>query len=161
MASDAEMAMKNLFERDEVIAGIEKHGARRQIRKTRRRRGGASDGDIVTTMMTIRDQVKLYHWQTHLFSRHKATDDLVDKLDTNIDTFVETYMGKYGRPKVTRSIKLSNFTESAAKTFVSQQRVFLSRVLPRMISPEDTDLLNIRDEILGDLNHVLYLFTLA
>lgn len=162
MATDAEMAMKNLFERDEVIAGLnEKVGARRQIRKTRRRGGASSDGDIVISMMTIRDQIKLYHWQTRMFSRHKATDDLVAKLDLNIDTFVETYMGKYGRPRVSNSIRLTNFSEAAAKTFVERQRVFLSRVLPRKLRGDDTDLLNIRDTILGDLNQVLYLFTLA
>lgn len=160
MATDAEIAMKNLFERDEVIAGINEKTGGRRVRKTRRR-GGSSDGDIVTSMMTIRDQIKLYHWQTRMFSRHKATDDLVAKLDLNIDTFVETYMGKYGRPRVSKSIHLTNFSESAAKTFVARQRTFLSKVLPRKLTGEDTDLLNIRDTILGDLNQVLYLFTLA
>lgn len=161
MATPAEMALQNLFERDEVVSGVhsEKVGARRK-RKTLRRGGSSHDGDIVTQMMTIRDQVKLYHWQTRLFARHKATDDLVAKLDLNVDTFVETYMGKYGRPRVSKPIKLTNFTESAARTFVERQRVFLTSVLPRKLSPQDTDLLNIRDTILGDLNQVLYLFSL-
>jgi len=162
MSTDAENAMRNLFQRDEVVAGLggRRMGARRHIRKTRRR-GGSVEVDIIISMMTIRDQVKLYHWQTRSFARHKATDDLVAKLDENIDTFVETYMGKYGRPTISKPIKLSNFSESAAKTFVGQQRAFLSEVLPRKLSREDTDLLNIRDTILGDLNQVLYLFTLA
>jgi hypothetical protein len=34
-------------------------------------------------------------------------------------------------------------------------------VLPKKIKTTDTDLLNIRDEILAELNKVLYLFTLA
>jgi len=160
MATDAEIALQNLFDRDALDAGVE-GGVRRILRKTRRYRGGASDGDIVTAMMTIRDQIKLYHWQTSLFSRHKATDELVEKLDENVDTFVETYMGKYGRPRISAPIKLSNFSESAARTFVERQRKFLSVVLPRKLSPEDTDLLNIRDTILGDLNQTLYLFTLS
>ena len=123
-------------------------------------RNKTSGGDIVSGLLLIRNQVKLYHWQTGSFARHKATDDLTAALDTNIDTFVEVYMGNYGRPTVSGSIKLHNFSESAAKTFVAKQRDFLEKDLPRKIRKTDTDLLNIRDEILADLNKVLYLFTL-
>ena len=125
--------------------------------KTRRayRRGGDKGGDIVSHLLAIRNQVKVYHWQTVSFARHKATDDLTATLDTNIDTFVEVYMGKYGRPQVSGDIKLGNFSESAAKTFVAKQTEFLTKTLPRMLSPEDTDLLNLRDEILADLHKTL------
>lgn len=130
-------------------------------RTRRANRGGDRGGDIVTSMLTIRNQVKLYHWQTQSFARHKATDDLTASLDTHIDKFLEVYMGKYGRPVVTGTIALSNFSESAAKNFVDKYRKVLSVQLPKKLSPEDTDLLNIRDEILADLNQVLYLFTLS
>lgn len=125
------------------------------------RRNKTSGGDIVTHMLTIRNQVKLYHWQTGSFARHKATDDLVGKLDELIDSFVETYMGKYGRPKVSGTIKLHNFSDLAARGFVAVQTKYLTKELPRKLRKEDTDLLNLRDEILGELNKVLYLFTLA
>jgi hypothetical protein len=70
-------------------------------------------------------------------------------------------MGRYGRPKVSGSIKLHNFSESAARAFVAKQTTYLSTVLPRKIKSTDTDLLNLRDTILGDLTKVLYLFTLV
>ena len=127
--------------------------------KTRRSTSGG--GDIVTHLLTIRNQVKLYHWQTGSFARHKATDDLTAALDLNIDSFVESYMGRYGRPKVSGSIKLHNFSESAAKSFVAKETKYLTSELPRKIGRNDTDLLNIRDEILAELNKTLYLFTLA
>lgn len=127
-------------------------------RKTLRSSG---NGSIVVAMMTIRDQIKVYHWQTKSFARHKATDDFVTTLDGLIDSFVEVYMGKYGRPKVSGSIKLHNFSESAAKSFVSKQTAYLSKVLPRKLKSTDTDLLNIRDEVLALVNKTNYLFTLA
>lgn len=123
------------------------------------RRNKSKGGDIVTHLLTIRNQVKLYHWQTKSFARHTATDNLTDDLDKRIDEFVEVYMGRYGRPTVRGSIKLHNFSESAAKAFVVKQTKYLSSELPRKIGKTDTDLLNIRDEILGDLNKTLYLFT--
>ena len=125
------------------------------------RRNTTSGGDIVMCLLTIRNQIKLYHWQTKSFARHTATDALTASLDTNIDAFVESYMGRYGRPKVSGSIKLHNFSESAARTFVATQTTYLTKVLPKKIGKDDTDLLNLRDTILGDLTKVLYLFTLA
>jgi hypothetical protein len=41
----------------------------------------------------LREQLKLYHWQTHSYSRHKASDETLSALDEAIDTYVETYMG--------------------------------------------------------------------
>lgn len=128
--------------------------------RNKTRRASSGNGSIVTAMMEIRDQIKVYHWQTKSFARHKATDDFVTTLDGLIDSFVEVYMGKYGRPKVSGSIKLHNFSESAAKSFVAKQTAFLSKVLPRKLKSTDTDLLNIRDEVLALVNKTNYLFTL-
>lgn len=119
--------------------------------------------EIVCLMMTLRDQVKIYHWQTLKYPRHKATDDLIDKLDDNIDKFVEVYMGKYGRPKFggrTSAIKIRNFHDQEASALLKSAIEWLTTKLPRMLKSTDTDLLNIRDEIIADLNRTLYLFTL-
>lgn len=119
--------------------------------------------EIVNLMMTLRDQVKIYHWQTMSYPRHKATDDLVSSLDEKIDEFVETYMGKYGRPKLTAgksTIHLRNFHDTQAPKLLKDAIDWLTHVLPKRLKSTDTDLLNIRDEIVGDLNKTLYLFTL-
>jgi hypothetical protein len=120
--------------------------------------------EIVCLMMTLRDQVKIYHWQTMSHSRHTATDELVGKLDDNIDKFVEVYMGKYGRPKLsgrTGVIKIRNFHDKEASALLKSAIEWLSYKLPKHLKNTDTDLLNIRDEIIADLNQTLYLFTLA
>ena len=137
-------------EEEKVITG----GRRKTMKNS------TSGGDIVSTLLTIRNQVKLYHWQTKSFADHKATDDLTAALDLVIDKFVEVYMGKYGRPKVSKGIKLHNFSSAAARQFVSKQTLYLINVLPRKMKKTDTDLLNIRDEILAELNKIRYLFTL-
>lgn len=119
--------------------------------------------DIVHLMMTLRDQVKLYHWQTMNYPRHIATNDLITKLDANIDQFVETYIGRYGRPKLTgktASIHLRNHTDREAEKMLREAISWLESDLPRKLKKTDTELLNIRDTILGDLNQTLYLFTL-
>ncbi len=118
--------------------------------------------EIIQVMMTLRDQVKVYHWQTESYARHKATDDLTGSLDESIDKFVETYMGKYGRPKFTaRSgvIRIQNFHDRNAPALLHQAIGWLTHKLPKHLKSTDTDLLNIRDEIVAELNKTLYLFT--
>ena len=112
---------------------------------------------------TMREQIKLYHWQTGMFSRHKGTDDVLSTLDGLIDMFVEIYMGKRGRPSLTRTtntITLRNMSEKAAVKFVKDCIQYLQTTVPKSLKPQDTDLINIRDEMMGELNKLLYLFTL-
>lgn len=120
-------------------------------------------GQDINFFMTMREQIKLYHWQTKIYSRHKATDNIIKELDENIDKYVEVYMGKYGRPKLTsrnNTVKLMNLSEPSIVKFVKQCIAYLKKELVDGLSPQDTDLVNIRDEMQGDLDQLLYLFTL-
>jgi hypothetical protein len=120
-------------------------------------------GQLVHFFFQLRDQLKIYHWQTSSYARHKATDDLIKELDEHIDLFVEIWMGKYGRVKLTRTtqtIEVKNMSEKTAIKFVKDAIQYLQGPLTRSLKGTDTDLMNIRDEIIGDLNKVLYLFTL-
>jgi hypothetical protein len=118
-------------------------------------------GEIVNVFFNIRDQIKLYHWQTMSFSEHKSTDELVKSLDTNIDKFVEVYMGRYGRPYINETLRVKNLTVSGIRTFIKKSSDWLAEKLPSMLKKTDTDLLNIRDEMLSNLNQVKYLLTLV
>ena len=112
---------------------------------------------------TMREQIKLYHWQTGVFARHKATDEVLEALDSAIDTYVETYMGKYGRPNMTRTtnlIQIKNMSEKSIIKFVKDCLAYIQTPLVKGLKPTDTDLFNVRDEMLGELNKLLYLFTL-
>jgi hypothetical protein len=118
--------------------------------------------EIVNLMMTLRDQVKLYHWQTMNYPRHIATNDLIPKLDTNIDQFIEVYVGKYGRPKLTgktSTIHLRNHSDKEATKMIQGAIDWLTINLTKKLKSTDTDLLSIRDVIVADLNQTLYLFS--
>ena len=45
----------------------------------------------------MQQQYRIFHWQTQSYSEHKAFGKIYKTLDENIDSFVETFMGKYGR----------------------------------------------------------------
>lgn len=118
----------------------------------------------VQFFFTMRDQIKLYHWQTLIYSRHKATDDVIQSLDEHIDKFVEVYIGKYGRPKMsgkTATVHVSNFSEKSIVSFIKKCiQLLLVDMMKGLKDGIDNDLFNIRDEMVADLNQLLYLFTL-
>lgn len=121
--------------------------------------------EITVVFMEILMMVKLFHWKTYSYATHKATDDLYSKLNENIDTFIEILLGKSGKrtdlthQKHIRLMDLSNV--EVLKREVDQFKGYLlalndNKVMKQMTN---TDLFNIRDEILGDLNQFLYLLT--
>jgi len=120
-------------------------------------------GDIINVLLTLRNQIKIYHWQTESFSRHKTTDDLVSSLDENIDNFVEVLMGRYGVPHFSKKngkITLHDSEDKTAAKLLHGCVTFLEKVLPEFLEETDTDLLSIRDDILVDLNKAIFLFRL-
>lgn len=118
--------------------------------------------DHIHFFLQLRDQIKLYHWQTRVYARHMATDKVLDSLETAIDSFVEIYIGHHGRPRLTgknTQITLQNLTEAGAVRAVHAAIRYLEGPLTRDIA-RSPDLLNLRDELIGDLGQLLYLFTL-
>lgn len=72
-------------------------------------------------------------------------------------------MGKYGRPNITRTtntVQVKNMSEKSAIKFIKDCIAHITGPFTKSIKGTDTDLLNIKDEILGELNQLLYLFTL-
>jgi len=118
---------------------------------------------IQTTMLQMQKQYQIFHWQTTSFSQHKSFGNIYESLDENIDTFIETYMGKYGRVISASkfNIEMSNYSELNFVTATDSYIEFLINLTNMLDTARDTDLLNTRDEILGSLNRLKYLLTLV
>jgi hypothetical protein len=135
----------------------------KNIQENTEQYGGNRGNDISLTLFRFKNQIHIYHWQTTSFARHKAADEINDALVDFIDKFMEMYMGKYGRPNYASpsNIVVQNMNDAEAITFLDEMRNYFIEELPKLLDPKlDTDLLNIRDEILGSLNKVRYLYTL-
>lgn len=121
-------------------------------------------GKIAVMFLSIRNLTKVYHWQTHIYARHKASDKLVKKLTEKIDEFMEVMQGKRGvrlSIPANNTFLAENQTDSSIVELLNAFKNFLSDKLPTYLKPEDTDLLNIRDEMLANINQTLYLFTFS
>jgi DNA-binding ferritin-like protein len=121
--------------------------------------------EIVTMFLQMLNTIKLYHWKTHSYAQHKATDELYGNLNTNIDSFVEVMLGKNGsRVNLTgqKSLPLLDYTNlTDFKRQVEGYKTFLINMNKDagLNITNNSDLLNIRDEILGNLNQFTYLLT--
>ncbi len=118
-------------------------------------------GDIALYLTKVRDTVKLYHWTTANYARHIAADKLVDMITTKMDLILETIQGSRGmRAKVNGDIKIKNMTDTSIVLFLKSYKNWLTNTFTNMLRDNETDLLNIRDEMISDVNKILYLFTL-
>jgi DNA-binding ferritin-like protein len=121
---------------------------------------------IVMMFLQMLNTVKLYHWKTYNYSQHKATDKLYSDLNDNIDTFVETMLGKTGdRVNLTaqKTIPLFDFTNliDFTKEIEKYKKFLINMNIDAGVNiTNNSDLFNIRDEILGNLNQFTYLLTL-
>jgi len=117
--------------------------------------------NIIGPMIQFVQQLRIFHWQTESYAQHKAFGKAYDEVDELVDTFVETYMGKFGRakPTVTYQIALKSLNSSTVVNEVLDG--FIAYLGEMNDHPEiSSDLLNIRDSILGEVNHLKYLLSL-
>ena len=139
----------------------------RKIKNKRKTMRNKSSNDetrshIVRVFLEMLNNVKLYHWKTKSYSQHKATDELYERLNENIDTFVEILLGKdETRIKLLKKqVDLLDIkTTFEFKSRMYEYREFLTNMNEVFDSKKDSDLLSVRDEILGDINQFLYLLT--
>jgi hypothetical protein len=118
--------------------------------------------EIILHFVHCQAQIRFNHWQTMGDAEHRALGELYELLDGQIDDFVETMIGKSGRPEFESSfsIEFDNPKTLDIKIYLSQFKDFLFQLTQALDPIRDTDLLNKRDEILGHVNHTLYLLTL-
>jgi len=116
---------------------------------------------IVLYFFELQMNVKMYHWTTTQYSNHKTTNKLLEKLSDLIDSFVEKYMGAFSRPvmKVGSNVPIQNMTKTKYVKLLKQAQDYLRGDLEKVIS-KNTELLNIRDEMLGEIDQSLYFATL-
>lgn len=137
---------------------------------TRKRRSNSSSlvafqKEITIVFFEMLLTIKLFHWNTYSHSVHKATDELYGELNGHMDKFLEILLGKSGKRidfGNQKTIQLNNL--KGLDQLISKVNNFKSYLVglshhKGLSSMTNTDLLNIRDEILGDMNKFLYLLS--
>jgi DNA-binding ferritin-like protein len=122
---------------------------------------------IISNLLTFQTTLKLFHWDTARYAQHKASDQLHTDLSANIDSFVEKMLGKYPdhaainpiMKRVHVVVQNPKLSLDAMVQKVNKLKAFLIGM--RFSDTQaNSDLLNIRDEMLAQLNQFLYLIKL-
>jgi len=124
-------------------------------------------GTVTKMVLQNMSQTKLLHWQCKLYGQHKALDKLFKNIIQIGDTLVETIMGKYGRPVLSDAdlnIKLYNFENpdsgDLARFIDDMYKCYRTDCRTYFNLDEDSEILNIVDEMLGAVDQTKYLISL-
>jgi len=116
---------------------------------------------ILETLLRFSNQIKLYHWKTQIYARHKATDKFLKTFNENLDKTIESLQGSRNiRINDDFSLKFKKMTDANSVKSVQDFRKWLIDDYPKLIKKNEPGILNIRDEMVADVNQLLFLFTL-
>ena len=117
--------------------------------------------NLIAPFLRIQNQIKVFHWQTESYAQHKVFDKTYKHFSDLVDEFVEVYMGKYGRSraKFAYNIELQNLDDNFL-SIIDSYIQYLIGLNAELDSVKDSDLLNIRDEMLAVFDRLKYLLTL-
>ena len=79
-----------------------------------------------------------------------------------VDLFVETWMGKGNKLILNdnSNMPLKNISDNEGMGLLKTYQKYINTDLKNIIGSKDDDLKNIQEEMLTNINHTLYLFTL-
>jgi hypothetical protein len=121
---------------------------------------------LISRFILFSQQIRLYHWGTKSYARHVASGSLYEKIDGMVDRFVETLQGKLDDRRISYDnikLKLKNYKDDEIENVLVHFKEFLVNDVETYLDEmnmSNTDLKNIRDEMLGLVNQSLYLFSL-
>ena len=124
---------------------------------------GMTEQEIIQYFLSLLAQVKLFHWATMSYSKHKALDSLHGSLSEKVDSFVECYIGKYKKQP------LKSFTiQSKAVSDTSGLDKFLDTTCEQLSvmhkafeKDKAPELSNIIEEMMAEIDRTVYLAKLS
>jgi hypothetical protein len=93
-------------------------------------------GLFVSTLMSSRTQAHIFHLQTPSDSAHRALGKYYENIIDLVDTFTESYQGKYGVIKGYSQVDLQEYQScEAIILYFTALSVFINRARPQL--PQD------------------------
>ena len=107
-------------------------------------------------------QIKVYHWSTMSYNKHKALDDLHSSLSSNIDEIMEIYIGKFNRqPLEIFEIQMNaNSDTRDIIGFLEKEREIIRGIRNKNFKTS-SEIQNLIDNILGSISKTIYLCRLS
>ena len=107
-------------------------------------------------LASYRETIKLFHFQTLSFAHHKASDELVSKIDDLSDTLFESWQGlENSRISLGRSTQLILKGQQKKNDIHAYSR----NTIEYLLSIDNPELATIRDELVTAINKFIYLLS--
>ena len=118
--------------------------------------------NIIKFFFSLQLNLKMYHWLTTSYARHKASDQLGENLLPLVDKFVEVYIGKYKVKPFLSSIKIEQefMSDNGSEMLLLKSKKYLEEIASRLNPQQDSELFNIKDELLAEIENTIYLYQL-
>ena len=113
------------------------------------------------TMNLLNHQVvlKLFHFQTETYGSHKASDEYLEKYALIMDKFLEIAQGIYGKITLKKyTLTGSSHTNDNIIKHIEGMIALLRDKIDDVLN-NNSDLINIRDELVGNAVQLKYLLT--
>ena len=107
--------------------------------------------DFVLFMMHSQTNAHLLHLQTRSYAEHKALQHYYEHIDGIIDDYVEAYQGKYG---IVQGYPETYILPNKPLEYMIGVLDYLTQARPEL--PQDTELLNIIDEMAALLDRTIH-----
>ncbi len=114
---------------------------------------------VLGNMFSVRDCIHYRHLQTTSYAEHQALGAFYDGWLDLVDTFVETWQGRYGR--ISGNLEVSVVSNTSSIEYLEEVRNSIETAYMGIVSDTDEDLKNILAEMLGLINKTLFLLTLS
>jgi len=118
-----------------------------------------SSKPLVAKLMGFQQALALNHWLTTSYAQHKALGHAYEDLADKIDGFVETLISVKGRNVIANITTLD--VGGNVQSILNGIEAVLRNDIPALVGPNETALLNLRDDMLDLVQHTRYLLTLG
>jgi hypothetical protein len=126
---------------------------------------------ILLTFLTITNQIKLYHWRTLSHPRHVASGNLYSQLDELVDKFIEALQGRCVLNNYNNNFRIllnDDMNTIVLKQYKDDNAIELIKYIKKYLECNElfniignySDLVNLKDEMLTEINKSGYLFSL-
>jgi hypothetical protein len=119
------------------------------------------EATIMEKFLGMLGQIKVYHWATSSYSKHKALDELHGSLSDLVDKFVEVYIGKFKKQplKVFKISMDAHSDTTKLDKYLETERETLRKMHGQF--GKTSELQNILDEMMAAFDQAIYLCYLS
>jgi hypothetical protein len=121
--------------------------------------------EVTAFFLCMAAQLRLYHWSTRTYARHRAAEELLEQVTDAADRMVEAMCSAGGRPRMAgqppmRLLDLDDAPGGTADAYLEACERFMTQELPVLLG-DDSAMLSIRDDALSAVRRARYAFGLS